>query len=155
MVWPSILDFMPYLAVTRGVNLCLKFILALPAWIMRLRLIPHLLMLPLVSSALGLLPLQLTFLNLLSASSHRQQPPFFTGLKICWVTSTPHPPPSSPSRFPTLPPHSHPLGTYRKWAEEEGKRRWRGVAAAADVTRLTGLARKWTHFSSCLYPPSR
>ena len=72
---------MQCLAVTRGVNLWLKFILALPVWIMSLLLIPpHLLMPPLVSSVLGLFPLQLTVLNLVSASSHRQWPPFLTGL---------------------------------------------------------------------------
>ena len=66
-------------------------------------------MLPLVSSVLGLVPLQLTCLNLVSASSHRQRPPFLsflffflTGLENLLSNFSPPPPP--PSLFLTRPP---------------------------------------------------
>lgn len=126
---------MQYLAVTRGVNLCLKFILALPAWIMRLRLIPHLLMLPLVSSALGLLPLQLTFLNLLSASSHRQQPPFFYRAENLLSNFYP------PSHF-FLPPHPSSLPSHHihiHWAPTESERRKKGGEGEGGLLLLLTL----------------
>lgn len=120
--WPSILDFMQYVAVARGVNLCPKFILVFPVWIMRFRLIPHLLMPPLFSSALGLVPLQLTFLNLVSASSlffffHRAE-------NLLSNFSPSSPSSSSPPFFLIHPLHTHtPTGYLQKvmGGKREGK----------------------------------